>query len=133
MTLPTDPKARKETPVVTGCFDYFPLAMAAIARLSKKANEKHNPGQPLHWSREKSSDHADAAGRHLLERGQIDPETGESMTVHMGWRVLAMIQIEEEERIKNAATSNPVVQEPVCETRCYTVTAIDPFRCQSVR
>lgn len=105
MSLPTDPKARKATPIVTGCMDYFPLALAAIARLSKKANDKHNPGQPMHWSRGKSDDHADCLGRHLLERGQIDPETGESFTVHTAWRSLALLQIEEEERLGLAAPS----------------------------
>ena len=99
--LPTDPKARKAIPICTGCLDYFPLALAAIARLSLKANEKHNPGEPLHWSREKSKDHADCAVRHIMERGQIDPETGESYTVAAAWRLLALLQIEEEARISS--------------------------------
>src|SRR5688572_23646570 len=96
----TSDKQRKETPIVTGCLDYFPLALAAVARVSFKSNQKHNPGQPLHWSRNKSNDHADAAGRHLLERGLIDPDSGESATAHLAWRVLAMLQLEEEERNK---------------------------------
>lgn len=94
MSLPTDPKARKAIPIVTGCLDYFPDALAAVARLSLKANEKHNPGQPLHWSKNKSADHADCLVRHLLERGKIDPETGESFTVHTAWRALALLQTE---------------------------------------
>lgn len=93
--LPTDSKARKETPIVTGCFDFFPDALAAIARLSLKCQKKHNPeGGKLEWVRDKSADHADCVGRHLLERGQIDPETGESQTVSMAWRALALLQLE---------------------------------------
>lgn len=87
-------KARKATPLVTGCLDYFPDALEAVARLSKKANEKHNPGQPLHWSKGKSNDHADCLGRHLKDRGQIDPEFGESHTVAVAWRALALLQTE---------------------------------------
>ena len=104
MNLPTDSKSRKESPIATGCLDYFPLALAAIARLSKKGNDKHNPGQPLHWSREKSSDHADCVMRHLAERGKIDPETGELHEVAVGWRALALLQIAEEKRLAEKVT-----------------------------
>lgn len=102
MSLPTDAKARKATPICTGVLDYFPDALAAIARLSLKANEKHNPGEPLHWSREKSSDHADCVVRHMMERGKLDPETGESFTVNAAWRLLALLQLEEEARQRGA-------------------------------
>lgn len=94
MSLTSDPKERKATPLCTGCLDYFPDALAAVARLSYKANEKHNPGEPLHWSRGKSADHADCVARHLVERGQIDPEFNESFTVHVAWRALALLQEE---------------------------------------
>lgn len=94
MSLPSDAKARKGTPICTGVLDYFPDALAAVARLSLKANEKHNPGEPLHWSRSKSSDHADCLVRHLLERGTIDQEMQESHSVHVAWRALALLQLE---------------------------------------
>ena len=76
VTLPTDSQARKDTPIFSGVVRYFPLALAEIARLSKAGNDKHNPGQPLHWSRGKSNDHADCAMRHLIEVGTIDPDDG---------------------------------------------------------
>ncbi len=98
MSLPTDPAARKAIPIVTGCLDYFPDALAAVARLSKKANDKHNPGEPMRWSREKSSDHADCIGRHMTERNQIDPEFDEGFWVHIAWRALAQAQVAEERR-----------------------------------
>lgn len=94
MSLPSDSKDRKQTPLCTGVLDYFPDALAAVARLSWKGNEKHNPGQPLHWSKGKSGDHADCLIRHLLERGTMDPEMQESHTVHVAWRALALLQTE---------------------------------------
>src|SRR5262245_824442 len=44
--LPTDPAERKNVPIITGCVDYFPLALAEVARISKAGNDQHNPGQP---------------------------------------------------------------------------------------
>ncbi len=92
-----DPKERKETPIITGVLDYFPLAIVAIARVSWKGNEKHNPGEPLHWSREKSADHSDCVGRHLLNRNELD-EDGETHLAHAAWRILAMLQLQEEQK-----------------------------------
>lgn len=85
---------RKATPLCTGVLDYFPDALQAVARLSKIGNDKHNPGQPLHWSKDKSADHADCIARHLLQRGTIDPDTGLSHTVAVAWRALALLQME---------------------------------------
>lgn len=92
--LPTDPKARKEAPVASGFMDYFPDAIIAVARLSKKANERHNPGEDLHWSKHKSADHADCMQRHFLQRGEWDEEWQESHTVEMAWRAMAYLQME---------------------------------------
>ncbi len=92
--LPTDPKERKEVPLATGCFDYFPDALIAIARLSRKANARHNPGQPLHWSKGKSNDHDDCIARHFFQRGEWDDEWQESHTVELAWRTLARLQTE---------------------------------------
>lgn len=91
--LPADSKARKNLPLARGCLDYFPDALAAVAALSQAGNDKHNPGEPLHWSREKSSDHADCIARHLLERGTVDAEDGILHDVKVAWRALAMAQI----------------------------------------
>jgi len=92
--LPTDSAARKRIPIVTGVLDYFPDAVAAVAEVSFVGNEKHNPGEPLHWSRGKSSDHADCIGRHLLERGTMDPVTKVRHSAQLAWRALALLQIE---------------------------------------
>lgn len=93
-TMPVGSAERKNVPLVTGVLDYFPAALAAVARLSKYGNDKHNPGEPLHWARSKSSDHADCIGRHLTDRGIIDPETEMSHTVEVAWRALALLQEE---------------------------------------
>lgn len=92
--MESDSKLRKATPIVAGCLDYFPDALAAVARLSVAANEKHNPGEPLHWSKGKSNDHAECIVRHLMDRGKIDEEFGLSHTVMVAWRALALLQTE---------------------------------------
>lgn len=98
--LPTDSQARKEVPIATGFLAYFPRTVAAIARLSWLANEKHNPGEPVHWSREKSDDHADCAMRHFMQRGTMDTLEGEEVLhiVESAWRLLALAELELEER-----------------------------------
>lgn len=93
MTLPTDPKARKAIPVMSGVLDYFPDALAAVAAVSKAGNDQHNPGQPLHWSRGKSMDHADTCLRHLMERGSLDTD-GQRHSAKAAWRALAILQEE---------------------------------------
>jgi hypothetical protein len=92
-TLPEDAEGRKQHPVASGVLDYFPDALVAIAHLSYKGNEQHNPGQPLHWARSKSSDESDALIRHFLMRGTLDTD-GERHSVKMAWRALALLQKE---------------------------------------
>ncbi len=91
--LPSDPKERKEIPIGTGVLDYFPSALAEIARISKAGNDQHNPGQPLHHARGKSMDHADTIIRHFLERGTRDRD-GMRHTAKAAWRMLALLQEE---------------------------------------
>ncbi len=91
--LPEDSAERKGIPLVTGLLDYFPAALAEVAKVSVAGNEKHNPGQPLHWSRGKSNDHADCVARHLAERGGFDKE-GIRHSAEGAWRYLALLQEE---------------------------------------
>jgi len=95
--MPVDSQARKDVPITTGVFDYFPAALAYVARVSKAGNDKHNPGEPLHWARGKSTDQADAIGRHLIDRGGVDPDTGLRHSGELAWRALALLQLELEE------------------------------------
>lgn len=100
-TMPASSAERKGVPLCTGVLDYFPAALAAVAKLSKFGNDKHNPGQPLHHARGKSTDHADCILRHLADRGIKDPDTGLSHTVEVAWRALALLQ-EELEKTEGA-------------------------------
>jgi hypothetical protein len=91
--LTTDKAARKRMPITRGLLDYFPKACAYVSSVSLKANEQHNPGEDLHWAREKSTDHADCIGRHLIERGGLDDD-GLLHTGKLAWRALALLQLE---------------------------------------
>lgn len=102
--LPTDSKARKDIPLARGLIDYFPLALAEVARVSQAGNDKHNPGEPLRWSREKSSDHADCIVRHLVDRGKVDPEDGFLHDAKVAWRALAMLQLALEKQLIGEGT-----------------------------
>ena len=93
MLLPTDPQERKGIPITTGVLDYFPLAIAEVAKCSKAGNDQHNPGQPLHWAKGKSTDHADCIPRHLIDRGAFDTD-GIRHSAKLAWRALALLQIE---------------------------------------
>lgn len=84
--FPEDSAARKTYPMYSGVLSYFPAALAAVSHHSYLGNEKHNPGEALHWARGKSDDHLDAAVRHLTE-GDLRGAA---------WRILAALQIEEE-------------------------------------
>lgn len=93
---------RKAEPVHSGVLMYFPDALAAVSRVSKSGNDKHNPGEPLHWARGKSMDQMDCAVRHSFTPDQVDPETGEPELAAMAWRVLAQLQLAEEKRLAAA-------------------------------
>lgn len=99
LTTISTSEQRKGYPICTGVFDYFPDALAEVALISFNGNAKHNPGEPLHWARGKSMDHADCVARHLIERGGFDPE-GNRHSAQMVWRALAILQ-EELEAEKN--------------------------------
>lgn len=66
----------------SGLLQYFPSALAVIARHSYLGNQKHNPGLPLHHDRSKSGDEADALVRHLLEGDYVGT----------AWRALSLLQ-----------------------------------------
>ena len=91
--LPSESQARKERPITSGVIDYFPDALVEVAHVSYVGNQQHNPGQPLHWAREKSRDHADCIARHLLDRGSRDDD-GVRHSAKMAWRALALLQLE---------------------------------------
>lgn len=93
MSLPTDAQDRKDTPIVTGVLDYFPDAIAEVAKCSLAGNKQHHDGAPLHWDKSKSADEADALVRHLMERGTFDTD-GIRHSAKVAWRGLALLQRE---------------------------------------
>lgn len=115
MSLPSDAKLRKNLPIARGVLDYFPDAIAAVADVSRLGNEQHNPGQPLHWAKEKSTDHADCIARHLIERGSLDTD-GARHSAKLAWRALALLQIEletEAARAVNPKTTSSGLLHPL--------------------
>lgn len=120
MHLPISASERKRTPLWSGLFKYFPDALVAVAQLSQIGNEQHNPGQPLHWAREKSKDHEDTLLRHIMDSGSTDSD-GVRHTTKVAWRALAMLQTE----IENDETNTEAEPLPVTFGSSY-VSKITP-------
>lgn len=93
LSLPDDDAKRLEYPMAEGLLDYFPNALAEVSRVAAIGNLQHNPGLPLQWAREKSTDHANKIMRHLVDRGRFDGR-GVRHTARLAWRALAMLQAE---------------------------------------
>lgn len=97
--MSTDSATRKLMPVATGTLAYFADALMLVAWISRVGNEKHNPGQPLHWAKEKSADEPDAEVRHMLDFfRKMPPDPGLEALAHLGhlaskaWRANADLQ-----------------------------------------
>lgn len=93
--LPIDPKERKDTPIFTGVLMYFPDAFAEVAKVSVLGNKQHNPGEPLHWERGKSTDQLDSAMRHMIDHKASHPIDTDG-TYHLAkaiWRLAAELQL----------------------------------------
>ena len=123
--LPTDAKERKAIPIYSGFINYFPDAIVEVTKVSKRGNDQHNPGKPLHWDRSKSGDELDALTRHLIDSTNpnlsLDDEIEEAAA--RTWRSLADLQKLVEKRDKIAAsrqfireTYEPALQEPTAVT-----------------
>jgi len=134
-TLPDDGAARKTYPVASGVMDYFPDALVAVANVSYRGNEQHNPGQPLHWARGKSTDEADTMLRHFLQRGTVDVD-GVRHSAKMVWRALAILQkeIEAEQAVvvvpTKATTAFGMVKCPQDNSACYSCDPAGVAECQ---
>jgi hypothetical protein len=97
MTLPIDDKARKDLPLWSFMFEYFPDAWLEVVRVSVEGNKQHNPGQPLHWAREKSTDQLNTAMRHQFDYGtgvKIDSKDGCYHLAKAIWRLMAQLQLD---------------------------------------
>lgn len=84
---------RKERPLYSGVLAYFPDALLEVAHVSFLGNKQHNPGQPLHWAREKSTDHLDCCARHITDHSKDPVDTdGALHLAKNAWRALAELQ-----------------------------------------
>ncbi len=83
---------RKDRPVFDGCLQYAPAALLLVSELSRLGNDKHNPGQPLHHARGKSSDHGNCIIRHQMTFMDVDLEVNMIEAVHVAWRALMQLQ-----------------------------------------
>ena len=91
--------SRKDYPLFSGVLRYFPDALLEVSKVSKAGNDQHNPGQPLHWDRSKSTDELDALARHLIGAGTLDTD-GIRHSAKIAWRSLANLQKELEQNAK---------------------------------
>ncbi len=94
--LPLEAKARKALQLYTFMFNYFPDAWLAMVAVARAGNEQHNPGEPLHWAREKSTDQMNAAFNHLFDYGsgiKLDTD-GQYHLAKVLWRVAAQLQLD---------------------------------------
>ena len=108
--IPTDDKARKALPIFSGVLAYFPDALLAVAAVSKSGNDQHNPGQPLHWVREKSTDQMNTAVRHLMDHGCFKNMKDADGTYHLAkaaWRILAELQLTIEAEVRGQSAPDP--------------------------
>lgn len=93
--LPTEDQLRKALPILTYLTEYFPDATLAEVAVSVAGNQQHNPGQPLHWAREKSKDQLNTAFRHLWDHKMgIKKDTdGQYHLAKAIWRLKAELQL----------------------------------------
>ena len=91
MIFPDDHHERLDYPVFSGLLAYFPNACAAVARHSKVSNDQHNPGQPMHWAKEKSIGRGDKIVSHLMQGMAGDGNADEHLTA-MAWRALELLE-----------------------------------------
>lgn len=86
---------RKAAPVYRGFVCYFPDAIMAVAAVSKIGNDKHNPGQELHWAKGKSQDEPDCELRHMIDNAKNPGGTDEAGVLDIAskaWRAMADLQ-----------------------------------------
>jgi hypothetical protein len=107
MSLPTDDKARKALPIFTYITEYFPDSLIEECRVAVIGNDQHNPGEPLHWARDKSTDQMNTAFRHMFDhkRGVVKDKDGAYHLAKAIWRLKAELQLQIERDRAAAALS----------------------------
>jgi hypothetical protein len=96
MALPSDDQQRKMIRAFQGFVQYFPDAIALVALLSKVANDQHNPGEAMHWAKDKSTEELDSLMNHLIDigsKGELSQDAdGVLDAIKVGWRGMANLQ-----------------------------------------
>jgi hypothetical protein len=94
--LPTEDKARKRLQIWTYLTQYFPDATLAEVEVAVAGNEQHNPGEPLHWARGKSTDQMNTALRHMWDyaSGVKKDTDGQWHLAKAIWRLKAQLQLD---------------------------------------
>lgn len=120
MTLPIDNDARKALPVWDFLMEYFPDAILELVRVSVDGNRQHNPGERLHWAREKSTDQLNTAMRHQFDYGtgvRYDAD-GRHHLAKAAWRLLAQVQLDLEKARSVGARSPAVTKAGIHSNPC---------------
>lgn len=96
MALPSEDRRRKQVRAFMGFVKYFPDAIALVAYLSKVANDQHNPGEPMHWAKEKSTEELDSLMNHLIDigsKGELSVDSDNILdAIKVAWRGMANLQ-----------------------------------------
>lgn len=112
--LPIDNKARKALPLWDFLMQYFPDAFVEVCKVAVVGNNQHNPGEPLHWAREKSTDQMNTAFRHLFDYGR-GTKLDVDGVLHLAkaiWRLSAQLQLDVEAS-RAVVTDEPVERPPI--------------------
>lgn len=90
--LPT--QGRKDLPVATGVLEFFPRALAEVAKVSVAGAKQRNSKSLVPPSGEVTTgEHADCLVRHLLDRGTLDND-GVRHSAKVAWRALSLLEQE---------------------------------------
>lgn len=83
-----------KSPVYQGCFQYFPLALEAVARVSEKGAKKYS------WKGWETvpdgiNRYSNALGRHISKETfeYLDPDTEEPHAAQIAWNALARLEL----------------------------------------
>jgi hypothetical protein len=84
-----------KSPVMRGCFQYFPRALKAIADISAFGYEKYKEWDGWRRVADGLGRYSDAVGRHLLaetSEGLYDPESNLLHAAHAAWGACARLE-----------------------------------------
>lgn len=105
LSLGRDHAARKALPIMR-VLGYFTAAIAGLTRHAVRGNNQHNPGEPLHWARGKSTDHAECVGRHSFDMMDLHAWLERNPTHPDRERVLDELEHEYDARLWRAAADS---------------------------